>query len=53
MVEQPTCANCKYANLFIPLFAYPHLDPYCSKGHGQCRVDKLCGDYEQIGRLSR
>jgi hypothetical protein len=49
----PSCSNCKYANVYIPLWSYPHTTPYCEKGHGKCSVSKLCEDYELIGRLSR
>lgn len=48
-----TCSNCKHASLHIPYFTYPWSDPYCSKGHGKCEVDKSCDDFELIGRLSR
>ena len=51
--EPPSCSNCKFATLHIPSFTYPWSDPYCSKGQGKCEVDKVCSDYEQIGRLSR
>lgn len=47
------CANCKYANTYIPLFSYPHSVPYCDLGHGLCREDKSCDDFSLIGRLSR
>lgn len=46
--EFPSCASCEYATVYIPYFTYPHSNPYCSKGHGQCEVDKLCGDYKLI-----
>lgn len=49
----PSCVNCKYANLYIPIWSYPHSTPYCSKGQGVCKEDKSCDYYEQIGRLSR
>ena len=44
----PSCSDCEYANLYIPIFSYPHTDPFCSKGHGQCKVDKLCEDFRFI-----
>jgi len=49
----PSCTNCKYANLYIPAWSYPHSTPFCSKEQGLCREDKVCEHYELIGRLSR
>lgn len=48
-----TCSTCKFATVYIPLWSYPWSDPYCSKGHGQCKVDKSCEDFELIGRNGR
>ena len=48
-----TCAHCKYANYYPASWWYPYLDPYCSKGHGRCRIDKTCDDFDLIGRCSR
>ena len=44
----PCCSNCHYATEYIPKYSFPHSNPYCSKGHGKCGVDKLCGDYRLI-----
>lgn len=44
----PSCSDCEYATLYIPYFSYPHSDPYCSKGHGKCEVDKFCSDFRLI-----
>lgn len=44
----PSCSDCEYATLYIPYFSYPFSDPYCSKGHGLCEVDKLCDDFKLI-----
>lgn len=49
----PSCQTCKYAIVYIPYFTYPYSDPYCELGHGQCDVDKVCEDYELLGRLCR
>lgn len=48
-----TCANCKFATVYIPYYAWRVLDPYCCKGHGLCGVDKSCSDFELLGRLCR
>ena len=47
--ENSSCATCRYANLYIPYFTYPYSDPYCSKGHGKCDENKVCGDYLTCG----
>ena len=44
--ELPSCITCEHANLYIPYYTFPYSDPYCIKGHGQCNVNKLCGDYK-------
>lgn len=44
----PSCSSCEYANLYIPYFTYPYSDPYCCKGHGLCKVDKVCENYRLI-----
>lgn len=46
--EVPSCSLCRYATEYIPYYTYPFFDPYCSKGHGQCKVDKFCGDFRLI-----
>ena len=51
--ESPSCANCRFATKYIPAWGYPFADPFCAKGMGKCEVDKLCGSWELIGRLSR
>ena len=51
--ECPDCTSCKYATQYIPHYTYPWHDPYCELGHGKCKVNKICKDYIQIGRLSR
>ena len=48
-----TCSNCKYADYYPIPYLYPWTDPYCRLGHGQCKVNKTCEDFELIGRLSR
>ena len=47
------CQNCKHANEYIPLWAYPHADPRCSIHHKRIAPDDSCEDFELIGRLSR
>ena len=47
--QPPSCSTCKYATVYIPHFTFPFNDPFCAKGHGQCKCDKLCGDYRVIG----
>lgn len=44
----PSCSHCEYATLYIPYFSFPYDDPYCSKGHGKCKVNKVCDDYKLI-----
>lgn len=44
----PSCSDCDYADNYIPYYTYPFSEPYCSKGHGKCEVDKLCGDFKPI-----
>ena len=48
-----TCKNCKFATVHIPYWSYPWSDPYCSKGHGKCMVNKSCSDWELLGRNGR
>lgn len=43
-----SCSHCRYATVYIPYFTYPFSDPFCSKGHGKCEVDKICGDFKLI-----
>lgn len=47
------CESCRFANEYIAWWWYPHFDPSCLKGHGIFEQKEECGDYEQIGRLSR
>lgn len=48
-----TCAQCAFADEYIPYWAYPHIDPCCSKGN-PCSADKgACASFQLIGRLSR
>lgn len=44
----PSCSLCRFATEYIPYYTYPFFDPYCSKGHGQCKVDKFCEDFRLI-----
>lgn len=44
----PSCSYCEYATVYIPTYSYPYSDPYCSKGHGKCAVDKVCDDFRLI-----
>lgn len=46
--DPPSCCNCEYATKYIPSYSYPWNDPYCSKGHGKCEINKLCDDYKSI-----
>lgn len=46
--KEYSCSNCAYATEYIPYFTFPHSNPQCSKGHGKCEVDKICGDYKII-----
>ena len=46
--EIPSCSLCRFATEYVPLFTYPYSTPYCSKGHGQCDVDKFCEDFRLI-----
>lgn len=47
----PSCSLCRYATEYIPYFTFRFSDPYCSKGHGQCGEDKLCGDFRMINHF--
>lgn len=47
------CQNCKYADEYIPLWAYPHIDPRCSIHHRKITLNDTCDDFKLIGRLSR
>lgn len=49
---EKTCMNCKYAN-YYPVWYWFHYDPYCNRGHGLCRIDRVCDDFEEIGRGGR
>lgn len=48
-IEYEGCSNCEYATVYIPVYTYPFMDPFCSKGHGRCSPDKFCVDYRLIG----
>lgn len=52
-MSEKTCQHCKYANYYPAPFWYPYLDPYCAKGHGLCKVNKTCQDFELMGRYCR
>ena len=47
-----SCSNCKYAD-YYPCYWSFNLDPFCRLGHGLCRVDKYCSDFELLGRNGR
>ena len=47
-IDFPSCVDCEYAIEYIPYFTFPYADPCCSKGHGQCSVDKFCEDFRLI-----
>lgn len=50
----PRCCDCKYANSYNPYFTYPYFPPKCSVHHkGIMGGQKVCEDFERIGRLSR
>ena len=44
----PSCSLCEYADLYIPYYSFRYSDPYCSKGHGKCKEDKVCDDFRLI-----
>lgn len=48
-----SCQNCQYANYYPAYWWFRHYDPWCSKGHGKCRIDKRCENFKLIGRLSK
>ena len=49
-----TCGDCKHANLYIPYFIYPYLNPKCKlTGLTVNHDDKACNRFELIGRLGR
>ena len=48
------CRDCKHADLYIPLFAYPHITPKCSLNVKSIHSDSdACEEFELIGRNSR
>ena len=48
------CRDCRYADEYIPSYAYPYIQPRCSKGVKSIDYDSTaCEDFELIGRLSR
>ncbi|MGN0176664.1 MAG: hypothetical protein ACI389_02380 [Methanobrevibacter sp.] len=48
----PECGKCKHADLYIPYWTYPYLNPRCSIHHRSIKSDDACEDFELIGRLS-
>ena len=46
--EFPSCSDCAYATEYIPYYSFPHSNPNCAKGHGNCKIDKICEDYKPI-----
>ena len=51
--DLPSCSNCEYADKYIPYYNKQYSDPYCSKGHGKCDIDKICEDYKMISICGR
>lgn len=50
----PTCADCKFANEYIPAFAWRWNNPRCSIHHKNIDPDDYaCRNFELIGRQSR
>ena len=48
------CRDCRYADEYKPSYAYPYIQPRCSKGVKSIDYDSTaCEDFELIGRLSR
>ena len=48
------CRDCKHADLYIPEFACPYIDPQCKLNVKKIHSDSdACEDFEMIGRNSR
>lgn len=45
----PTCENCRYANLYTPFLTYPHHDPKCSVHKINIKPDDSCRNFELVG----
>ena len=53
-ISYAKCRDCKHANLYIPNFAFPHLEPQCELGVKKIHSDSsACEDFALIGRCSR
>ena len=48
------CSHCKHADLYIPPYAFPFVQPRCSITKKSIKHDdSACRDFELIGRASR
>ena len=53
-VTYAKCRDCRYADEYIPSYAYPYILPKCSRGVKSIDYDSTaCEDFELIGRRSR
>lgn len=53
-ISYAKCCDCKYANKYVPNYAYPYINPKCELGIKKIYYDtNACEDFEMIGRSSR
>ena len=53
-VTYAKCRDCRYADEYIPSYAYPYILPKCSLGVKSIDYDTgACEEFELIGRRSR
>lgn len=53
-ISYAKCRDCKYADKYVPDYAYPYVLPKCSKGVKSINYDSTaCEDFEVTGRQSR
>lgn len=53
-VTYAKCRDCRYADEYIPSYAYPYILPKCSRGVKSIDYDTgACEDFEMNGRNSR
>ena len=49
---EETCNNCKYANEYIPIFAWRHTNPRCSIHHRTIDPKSKCENFTQVGDMN-
>ncbi len=51
--HQPTCNNCKHADLYLPYWVYLSSDPRCRITRKVISPDYACEHFERLGRNCR